>query len=74
MISEVIHKEIQVDPQPLFQRLIAVRNCAKEYIDVLFKHEVCAVPASLSESNALPRKANKPVLTEAIWKIINANV
>ena len=26
MYSEVIHKEIQVDPQLLFQRLIAVRN------------------------------------------------
>ena len=26
MISEVIHKEIQVDPQLLFHRLIAVRN------------------------------------------------
>ena len=74
MISEVIHKEIQVDPQLLFQRLIAVRNYANEDVDVLFQHELCAVPASLFESNGLPRKANKPVLAEATWKVINANV
>ena len=74
MISEVIHKEIQVDPQLLFQMLIAIRNYANEDVDVLFKHELCAVPASLFESNGLPRKANKPVLAEAIWKVINVNV
>ena len=61
MISEVIHKEIQIDPQLLFQRLVAVRNYANEDVDVLFKHELCVVPASLFESNGLPRKANKPV-------------
>ena len=74
MISEVIHKEIQVDPQLLFQRLITVRNYANEDVDVLFKHELCAVPASLFEPNGLPRKANKAILAEAIWKVINANV
>ena len=58
----------------LFHRLIAIRNCANEDIDVLFKHELRAVPASLFESNGLPRKANKPVLREAIWKVIDANV
>ena len=36
MISEVIHKEIQVDPQLLFQRLITVRNYANEDVNVLF--------------------------------------
>ena len=74
MISEVIHKEIQVDPQLLFQRLIAVRNYANEDVDVLFTHELSAVPASLFEPIGLPRKANKPVLAEAICKVINANV
>ena len=59
MISEVIHKEIQVDPQLLFQRLIAIRNYAIEDVDVLFKHELYAVLASLFESNGLPRKAKK---------------
>ena len=38
MISKVIHKEIQVDPQLLFQRLITIRNYANENVDVLFKH------------------------------------
>ena len=74
MIPEVIHKQIQVDPRLLFQRLIAVKNYTNQDVDVLFKHELCAVPASLFESNGLPRKANKPVLAEAIWKVINANV
>ena len=74
MISEVIHKAIQVDPQLLFQRLITARNYANEDVDVLFKHELCAVPASLFEPNGLPRKANKAILAEAIWKVINANV
>ena len=36
MISEVIHKQIQVDPQLLFQRLITVRNYANEDVNVLF--------------------------------------
>ena len=66
MISEVIHKEIQVDPQLLFQRLITVRNYANEDVDVLFKHELCTVPASLNEPNGLPRKAYKAILAEAI--------
>ena len=66
MISKVIHKEIQVDPQLLFQRLITARNYANEDVDVLFKHELCAVPTSLFESNGSPRKANEPVLAEAI--------
>ena len=66
MISKVINKETQVDSQPLFQKLITVRNYANEDVDVLFKHELCAFPASLFESNMLPRKANKPVLAEAI--------
>ena len=35
MISEVIHKEIQVDPKLLFQRLIAVTNYANKDVDVL---------------------------------------
>ena len=74
IISEVIHKEIQVDPQLLFQRLITVRNYANEDVDVLFKLELCAVPASLFEPNGLPKKANKAILAEAIWKVINANV
>ena len=58
IISEVIHKEIQVDPQLLFQRLMAVRNYANEDVDVLFKHELCAVPASMFESNGLPKQAS----------------
>ena len=60
MYSEVIHKEIQVDPQLLFQWLIVVRNYANEDVGELFKHKLCAVPASLLESNGLPRKAKKP--------------
>ena len=74
MISEVIHKEIQVDPQLLFQRLITAKNYANEDADVLFKHELCAVPASLFAFNGLPTKANKPVLAEAIEKVISTNV
>ena len=58
----------------LFQRLIAVGKCANEDTDVLFNHELCAVPASLFEFNGLPRNANKPVLAEAIWKVIDASV
>ena len=74
MISEVIHKEIQVDPQLLFQRLITAKNYANEDADVLFKHELCDVPASLFVFNGLPTKANKPVLAEAIEKVISTNV
>ena len=70
----MVHKEIQADPQPIFQRLIAVRKYVNEDVDVLFKHDLCVVLASQFESNGLPRKANKPVLAEVIWTVIDANV
>ena len=69
MYSAVIHKEIQADPQLLFQRLVAVRNYANEDVDQLFKHKLCAAPASLLESNGLPRKANKRKSLMLIWNI-----
>eukprot|EP00112_Aurelia_sp_Birch-Aquarium-sp1_P004693 Seg1531.3 transcript_id=Seg1531.3/GoldUCD/mRNA.D3Y31 product="hypothetical protein" protein_id=Seg1531.3/GoldUCD/D3Y31 len=37
-------------------------------------YELCTVPASLFESNGLPRKANKPVLADAIWKAVDTDV
>ena len=71
---KAINKEMQVDSLLLFQRLITVRNFTGQDGHILFKYELCTVPASLFEANGLPRKANKPALADVIWKAVDADV
>ena len=70
---KAINEEMQVDPLLLFQRLITVRNFTGQDGHILFKYELCTVPASLFEANGLPRQANKPALADAIWKAVDAD-
>ena len=59
---------IQVDPQLLFQRLSFVATGGQyDNPQSFFKFEMCSYPPALFDSSLLPRKANKPVLADAIW-------
>lgn len=60
--------KIQVDPQLLFQRLSIIATGGRfDNHKSLFKYEMCSYPHALFDTSLLPRKANKPVLVDAIW-------
>ncbi len=61
-------ESVQVDPQLLFQRLIATVP-TPEALQEVFKYELCSYPSSLFDSSALPRKATKPQLADALWSM-----
>ncbi|XP_069112197.1 uncharacterized protein [Argopecten irradians] len=61
---------VQVDPQLLFQRLIAAaRMVTGLEVSSIFTYELSSVPSSLFDASGLPREACKPPLGEAIWKM-----
>ena len=59
---------VVVDPQLLFQRLLAVRDRCDD-LPSLFTYELCSHPPALFESSHLPLQANKAVLADALWKL-----
>ena len=60
--------KIEVDPQLLFQRLSIIATGGRfDNPKSLFKYEMCSYPHALFDTSLLPRKANKPVLVDAIW-------
>ena len=60
--------KIQVDPQLLFQRLSIIATGGRfDNPKSLFKYEMCSYAHALFDTSLLPRKANKPVLVDAIW-------
>ncbi|KAK3713979.1 hypothetical protein QZH41_005649 [Actinostola sp. cb2023] len=61
--------KVQIDPQLLFQRLIIVATTSGRYNNPksFFQYEMCSYPPALFDASLLPRKANKPVLADAIW-------
>jgi len=62
---------VQVDPQLLFQRLsVLATNGSYEDPASLFQYELCTNPAALFDQSSMPREADKPVLAEAIWKLV----
>ena len=58
---------IHVDPQLLFQRLVAPPDRLVENQAEIFSYELCSYPASLFEASGLLRQADKPSLASAIW-------
>ena len=59
---------IQVDPPLLFQRLsFVVTGGQFDNPQSFFKVEMCSYPPALFDSLLLSRKANKPLLADAIW-------
>ena len=65
---------LRVDPQLLFQRLIAAARSNTEDIRELFKYELSTVPSALFEPTGLMREANKAQLAECIWKMGSCGV
>lgn len=62
---------VQVDPQLLFQRLsVLATNGSYEDPASVFQYELCTNPAALFDQSSMPREADKPVLAEAIWKLV----
>ena len=61
MCAEVVHKEIQVDPQLLFQRLIAVRNYMqmKMWMNSLSINYVLFQPLCLSPTGYQERQTSR---------------
>lgn len=61
--------DIDVDPQLMFQRLIAAANGLVENATDAFKHELSSFPSSLFDNNGLPRGSCKSPLADAIWSL-----
>ena len=60
---------VQIDPQLLFQRL-ALAAKATQDLEAVFNYELCSYPPALFESPFLLREAQKPVLADAIWSLL----
>ena len=74
MDSKVIEcgqDKVHIDPQLLFQRLVIVAKGSTEDMASIFRYELSVFPMALFESSGLMRKANKPVLADAIYKLSN---
>ena len=62
-------EKVQVDPQPLFQRLVIVAQTSDE-LKSAFPHELCSYPLYMFDSSFLLREAHKPTLADAIWVLL----
>ena len=62
-------ESIQVDPQLLFQRLVAAARGMFEDPSVIFQYELCSYPSAIFESSVLLRAAKKASLGEAMWNL-----
>lgn len=69
VLVKVNGERLHVDSQLLFQRLMVAAPDVMDNIENLFQYELCSPPPSLFETNGLLRKANKPSLADAIWKL-----
>ena len=67
-------ERVYVDPQLLFQRLLTVARATENDLMEAFRHELCSIPSSLFESNGLLLPANKPVLADAIWILVDNEI
>ena len=67
-------KEIQIDNQLLFQRLV-VAGERTGALENLFTFELCSFPAALFDQPLILRAANKPLLADALWTTLaNAQI
>jgi len=60
---------VVVDPQLIFQRLVAVRDCCED-LPSLFKYELCSHLPALFEASYCPLQANKANLADVLWESI----
>ena len=63
-----VSETINIDPQVLFQRLIAIKD-HHDYLSELFDYELCGYPPALFDRYKLPREANKPQIADAVWEV-----
>ena len=66
-------EEAQVDPQPLFQRVIIIAQTSDELWST-FQHELCSYPPTLFNSSLLLREAHKPALADAICLLLASDL
>ena len=69
---QVNDEVININPELLFQRLIAVREKIDNTPD-LFKYELCSHPAALFDTSVLPREATKAELANGMWEKVGNN-
>ncbi len=68
---KINNETVQVDPQLLFQRLVAVsRERVEGDLSSVFSYELCSYPPALFESSSLPLQADKPALADTLWKMV----
>lgn len=66
-------EQVQVDPQRLLQRLVAVAQTSEE-LESVFNHELCRYPPALFDSSLQLRKAHKSVFADAICDLLGTDV
>ena len=66
---EIDGNTVQIDPQLLFQRLTLAAKATQD-LEAVFKYELCSYPPALFESPFLLCDAQKPVLADAIWWLL----
>ena len=59
-------KQLKVDPQLLFQRLLILADNSDYSMDDILKYELSAQPPALFDKHGLLRPANKPQLADAL--------
>ena len=60
---------INIDPQVLFQRLVAA-GISNEHLPEIFCYELSSYPPALFDAKYVMKAANKPALADSIWAII----
>ena len=70
---KVNNETIQIDPQLLFQRLIAA-GTRNDQLEEIFKIELCSYHPSIFQARYVMRPANKPPLADAIWALMPKDV
>ena len=63
----IAEKPINIDPQVLFQCLIAIKNHHK-YLSELFEYKLCSHTPALFDRYRLPRELQKPHTADATWE------
>ena len=66
---EIDGKTVQIGLKLPFQRLALAAKPTQD-LETLFKYELCSNPPALVESPFLLRVAQKPVLADAIWTLL----
>ena len=66
---KVNNETILIDPQLLFQRLIA-SGTRNDQLEEIFQFEHCSHPPAIFEARYVMMHANKPALADAIWALM----